>query len=140
MPRSQNHQQKYTVNLGTSYGITWKHRKCSGTPLSAGPRGSLRNCGNGSIRLCSQDDFSEECERARISSNPLWRFLQDSPHLSVECVGLRRMSSSGMWRLSHLVRTDVSEELVAFIFRARRTSELGTLAITGSSLKTSVLT
>jgi hypothetical protein len=42
---------------------------------------------------------------------------------------LSRMLSSGMWRGVALVRTDVSEERIAPIIRAKRMSELRTLAV-----------
>jgi hypothetical protein len=38
------------------------------------------------------------------------------------------MASSGMLRRVALVRTEVSEELTAYIFRVTRSGELGTLA------------
>jgi hypothetical protein len=47
--------------------------------------------------------------------------------LSVELLG---MSSSGKWRHVGLVRTDVSEERIASIFRIKIIGELGTLAVT----------
>jgi DNA-binding TFAR19-related protein (PDSD5 family) len=42
------------------------------------------------------------------------------------------MPSSGMLRRVALVRTDVSEELSAYIIRMTRIGELGTLAITNN--------
>jgi hypothetical protein len=42
------------------------------------------------------------------------------------------MASSGMLRHVALVRTDVSEELSAFIIKVTRISELGTLAVTSN--------
>jgi hypothetical protein len=42
------------------------------------------------------------------------------------------MASSGMLRHVALVRTDVSEELSASIFRVTRIGELGTLAVTSN--------
>jgi hypothetical protein len=42
------------------------------------------------------------------------------------------MASSGMLRRVALVRTDVSEELSAFIIRVTRIGELGTLAVTSN--------
>jgi hypothetical protein len=46
--------------------------------------------------------------------------------------GLRRMASSRMLRRVALVRTDVSEELSAFIITVTRIGELGTLAVTSN--------
>jgi hypothetical protein len=40
------------------------------------------------------------------------------------------MPSSVMWHSVGLVRTDVSEQCVAYIFRVARVLELGTLAVT----------
>jgi hypothetical protein len=42
------------------------------------------------------------------------------------------MTSSGMLRRVALVRTEVSEELSAFVIRATRIGELGTLAVTSN--------
>jgi hypothetical protein len=42
------------------------------------------------------------------------------------------MASSGMIRRVALVRSDVSEELSAFIIRVTRIDELGTLAVTSN--------
>jgi hypothetical protein len=42
------------------------------------------------------------------------------------------MASAGMLRRVVLVRTDVSEELCAFIIRVTRIGELGTLAVTSN--------
>jgi hypothetical protein len=46
---------------------------------------------------------------------------------------LQRMASSGMLRRVVLVRTDVSEELIASFIRVTRIGELGTLAVTSNS-------
>jgi hypothetical protein len=45
---------------------------------------------------------------------------------------IRRIPSSGMLRRVVLVRTDGSEECIAFIIRVTRIGELGTLAVTGN--------
>jgi hypothetical protein len=57
-------------------------------------------------------------------------------NLSFQRRWLWRMPSSGMWRHVALVRTNVSEERIAFIIRMTRIGELGTtLAITRKFLR-----
>jgi hypothetical protein len=49
--------------------------------------------------------------------------------VSIYCSFPRRMPSSGMLRRVALARTDVSEELSAYIIRVTRFGDLGTLAV-----------